>query len=151
VRPALPGATNQTRPTSTLDKTRPSFLYLSSSFTTRSHLCCCIAIDLNRTGAVIDDLRRLLIPTIASTDSRSSPTTATQRKFHLSCVESAIPIPAALPHIHWVSGISLQLDPSHVHRHNSLHNLLRVPPGAHWRILKDLSYYRLLQNPSTGS
>ena len=41
----------QTRATSTLDKIRPSFLHLFSFLTIRSHLCCCIAIDLSRTRA----------------------------------------------------------------------------------------------------
>ena len=40
----------------------------------RSQLCCCIAIDLNRTREVIVDLPRLLIPTIAGSGSLPRPT-----------------------------------------------------------------------------
>jgi hypothetical protein len=52
----------------------PFFLHLSSFMTIRSHLCCCIAVDLNSTKEVVDDLPRLLIPTIASPGSRQRPT-----------------------------------------------------------------------------
>jgi len=46
----------------------PSSIFLPPP-QSRSHLCCCITLNLNRTGAVIAGLPPLLIPSIASISS----------------------------------------------------------------------------------